>query len=333
MAQHIHAPEFPTDLPWLNTTRPLSLKALKGQIVVLDFWTYCCINCIHILPDLFGSASFRQPQGLCYLNDFLYVCDTENHTLREVDLESETVLTIAGTGELGRVSSGYHETEQQIGRLEKGDALEQALNSPWDVVAKGRSLYLAMAGSHQLCRYDLDKQTMEVFAGSGRENIADGPRLDAQLAQPSGLSMQGDFLYFADSEVSAVRRVNLATDEVETLVGSGLFDFGHIDGPLKNARLQHALGLFATDKAVYIADTYNHAIRRIDLGRKQMETLVSRASQNTCRIGEEACEVLPLFEPNGVWLHGSFLYIADTNNHLIRVFDFQTAQLKTVDIK
>jgi hypothetical protein len=48
----VNAPEFPDGMEWLNTERPLSIRQLKGKVVLLDFWTYCCINCIHIIPDL-----------------------------------------------------------------------------------------------------------------------------------------------------------------------------------------------------------------------------------------------------------------------------------------
>lgn len=48
----VRAPELPPDRPWLNTDKPLSLQQLRGRIVILDFWTYCCINCLHVLPDL-----------------------------------------------------------------------------------------------------------------------------------------------------------------------------------------------------------------------------------------------------------------------------------------
>ena len=73
------------------------------------------------------------------------------------------------------------------------------------------------------------------LAGSGRENIVDGPTESAALAQPSGLSLDGNFLYFADSEVSAVRRIDLAAEQVHTLIGKGLFDFGDVDGPVAKA--------------------------------------------------------------------------------------------------
>src|SRR5947208_1022100 len=48
----VNAPEFPEGMEWLNTDRPLSIRQLKGKLVLLDFWTFCCINCMHIIPDL-----------------------------------------------------------------------------------------------------------------------------------------------------------------------------------------------------------------------------------------------------------------------------------------
>jgi hypothetical protein len=83
----------------------------------------------------------------------------------------------------------------------------------------------------------------EAWVGSGREDIDDGTGLFAALAQPSGLARSGDWLYFVDSEVSALRRANLKTQNVETLIGSGLFDFGYKDGSFASALLQHPLGV------------------------------------------------------------------------------------------
>lgn len=52
MMLRVRAPELPQNQPWLNTDYPLSIKRLKGRVVILDFWTYCCINCLHVLPEL-----------------------------------------------------------------------------------------------------------------------------------------------------------------------------------------------------------------------------------------------------------------------------------------
>ncbi|HEY7728130.1 MAG TPA: thioredoxin-like domain-containing protein [Candidatus Eisenbacteria bacterium] len=246
------------------------------------------------------AAEFHHPQGLAHSGSTLFVADTENHTLRAVDLDAWTVRTIAGTGRQSSDRAG--------GR--KGTA--QGLNSPWDLALEGSTLYIAMAGPHQLWRLDMPPGFCRAFAGSGRENIVDGPAESAALAQPSGLALHRNHLYFADSEVSAVRRVDLAAERVETLVGAGLFDFGDVDGPFPNARLQHCLGVTIHGGSVLVADTYNHKIKRLDLGRAVVETLLGDGKPGADRDGR-----LALFEPGGLHAAGDVLYIADTNNHRV----------------
>jgi thiol-disulfide isomerase/thioredoxin len=166
------------------------------------------------------EAMFNDPQGMAYDpgHNTLYVADHGNHLIRRVDLKAGRVETILGTG------------RQDYDRVGGGRGIEQGLNSPWDVVLAGGSLYIAMAGTHQIWRMDLATGQAEAWAGSGRENIKDGPGPNAALAQPSGLAVLGEWLYFADSEVSALRRARLRDADVETLVGHGLFDFGDADG-------------------------------------------------------------------------------------------------------
>ena len=457
------APELTPGFAWLNTDRPLSFaRELEGQVVLLDFWTYCCINCMHVLPDLafleekyrdqpfqvvgvhsakftneaqrqtvraavgryeiahpvildenmrlwseyavrswptlvlvgadrriIGAVAgegnrdtldraiaaaleegrargalaqaplrierersvraatglafpgkvladprggrlfvadsnhnrivvatlpdrdgrsrllrvvtgFNHPQGLALSGETLYVADTENHLIRAVDLASGEVRTVAGTGVQGYDRSG--------GR--KGT--EQALNSPWDLAVEGSTLYVAMAGPHQLWRIDLPMGFARAFVGSGRENIVDGPAEACALAQPSGLALAGNYLYFADSEVSAVRRVDLAAEQVETLIGRGLFDFGDVDGAFEDARLQHPLGVAVWRKRVLVADTYNHKIKEIDVEARTIRTLAGDGRPGTERGGR-----LALFEPGGLHAADDVLYVADTNNHRV----------------
>ncbi len=487
------APEFPKSAPWLNTDRPLSLEMLKGHVVLLDFWTYCCINCLHVLPDLaylerkyrdepflvigvhaakfaneqdpenirqaiirhdiehpviidnrheiwnnyvvrawptfvligadgrliargsgeglrdaldrhiaaaldeakrrgilapekiqiqrppqpegplsypgklaihpetghlfiadshhhrilelnltpenraevlrsigrgeagdrdgsFSEAAFRFPQGLEVIGNTLYVCDTDNHKIRAIDLSDQTVRTLAGNG------------KQAMGPVAEGIGPDVSLNSPWDLTAVGNRLYIAMAGCHQLWRLDLDTLRVQAFAGSGREDLIDGPPHVANLAQPSGIDAQGAQLFFADSETSSLRICNAATGEVTTLIGHGLFDFGHRDGAFRTALLQHPLGVSAVGDTVYIADTYNHALRKADIASRRITTVIDRPQKSVCRIGDKDCGLLPLNEPNDVLWHDGKLFIADTNNHLIRVFDLQTEELTTLEL-
>jgi DNA-binding beta-propeller fold protein YncE len=140
----------------------------------------------------YAKAGFNRPQGTCLFEGKLYVADTENHAIRAVDLKTKTVATIAGDG--SQAPRPYAE----------GKATEVKLNSPWDVLPMpgARSLAIAMAGPHQIWKLDLAAGTIANFAGDGIENILDGPLLESNFAQPSGLATDGKHLFVADSEVS-----------------------------------------------------------------------------------------------------------------------------------
>ncbi len=198
-------------------------------------------------------ASFRDPQGVAADAEAIWVADTGNHLIRRVDLATGRVSTAAGTGARGGVLGPAAPT------------LDTALASPWDVVAYGGGVLFANAGTHQLGALDPDSSAVEALAGIGAEGLVDGPAGEALLAQPSGLALHGDALLVADSETSAVRRLDLATMRVETLAGAGLFTFGHRNGPLAEALLQHPLGVGVLDGDVLVADSYNGRVRVLDL--------------------------------------------------------------------
>lgn len=473
---------FSKDLPWLNVSRPLTLDDLKGKVVILDFWTYGCINCQHVIPDLkrlkqdfgdklavigvhspkfeneknsktlrnvvvrygieypvvsdvdfsqwkaygvrawptqvvldtkgraaagfsgeghyddlsnvvsallaetedvnakplpialekdkithsflaapgkvsvsedyiaisdtlhnrivlsahdgtvkmvigsgkrgtadgdFASAEFNMPQGTAFTASQngagLYVADTYNDLIRYVDLEKKTVKTIAGNGK-----GDYY-----IGGSKP--ALEASLRSPWDLALDGDKLYIAMAGIHQIWRMDLADNTVGPYAGTGREDIRDGGLDDSAFSQPSGLSLRKPWLYVADAEDSAVRRIQLDEGRVETLVGKGLFEFGDRAGDFGQAKLQHLLGIAVLDdNHVVIADTYNHRLKELDL---QAETVQSLAGT-----GQPDGGAAGLDEPGGVAILDGKALIADTNNDRIAVFDPETKMLSTLPV-
>ncbi len=497
------APELDGGVAWLNTAAPLTLKQLRGKVVILDFWTLCCINCIHILPDLhkleqrfrnelvvigvhspkfdnekdtlsirkavlryqiehpvvndaerklwerfevdawptfvvidpegnlvgytsgegnyelletvvsrvideakrkktlnetpirfdlarnreggdttplyfpgkvvadaagsrlliadsthhrivvtdlagnaiavagtgqpglkdgpFATAQFDDPQGLAVQGDTVFVADRKNHVIRALDLKAKTVTTVAGTGK-----QAADPTERRLEHPAPATATN--LNSPWDVLLVADRLYIAMAGHHQIWVMDLTKHEVSPYAGSGRENIGDGPLGFAMFAQPSGLATDGKSLFVADSEISALREVPLGgKGEVKTLVGRGLFVFGDKDGPgriddplereTKEARLQHSLGVAYAEGKLYIADTYNNKLRVYDPAKKELTTFLG---------GTEGAGwfMAPLFsEPAGISYASGKLYVADTNAHRIRVVDLRTREVSTLRLK
>lgn len=236
----------------------------------------------------FDKARFAHPQGLAVLDGVVYVADTENHALRAVDLVARTVTTVAGTGALGG------------GRLGK-DAVpaKTALRSPWDLAVVAGTLYVALAGSHQIATFDPKASKIALFAGTGAENRSDGPRLSATFAQPSGLATDGKDLFVLDSETSSVRKIALASGDVTTLVGEALFVWGDVDGPKDKARLQHPIGLAYGGGALWVADTYNGKIKRVDPTTGTTKTIAGGFG---------------LSEPAGLVWTPSGLLVADTNS-------------------
>jgi thiol-disulfide isomerase/thioredoxin len=265
----------------------------------------------------YTHATFYRPQGLALDGDSLYVADTENHLIRRVDLKARKVETVAGTG------------KQMEDFNKEGAARAISLNSPWDLQLVGRTLYIAMAGPHQIWKLDLDKQYISTFAGSGREARHDDELLKAGFAQPSGLATDGKTLYVSDAEANIVRAINLTAknQKVETLAGGDLFEFGDVDGEGDDVRLQHPLGLTFYKGKVLIADTYNHKIKQLDPEAHTVKTLFGQGKPGQ-RDGASAS----FYEPGGLSVANDKLYVADTNNHAIRVVDLKTKETTTLKI-
>jgi DNA-binding beta-propeller fold protein YncE len=201
------------------------------------------------------------------------------------------------------------------------------LNSPWDLYLQGDTLFIALAGHHQIWTLNLAKNELAPYAGNGREDLVDGPLPAASFAQPSGLTSDGKTLYVADSEVSAIRAVPVGgAGEVKSIVGEGLFDFGDVDGVGEKVRLQHALGVVYVDGKLYVADTYNSKIKVIDPAWRECRTFLG---------GEpDGWLVGPLFnEPGGISHGDGKLYVADTNAHRIRVVDLKTKTVTTLKLQ
>ena len=266
----------------------------------------------------FSVATFNHPQGMTLDGENLYVADAENHALRRVDLAAGQVTTIAGNGNQGRQREG------------RGPGLQMELNSPWDLVYHDHALYIAMAGTHQLWSMTLGDQQVGPYAGTGGESITNGPLRSATLAQPSGITTDGNRLYFVDSETSSVRSANLDPNgRVATIVGLDLFVFGDQDGADHNVRLQHPIGIAYLDGAIYIADTYNHKVKRVLPQTRSSFTLLGT--------GQAGFEDGPgkqarFSEPSGLSFANGQLFIADTNNHALRVADLEADRVQTLEI-
>ncbi|NXA17619.1 NHLC2 protein, partial [Ibidorhyncha struthersii] len=291
----------------------------------------------------FSEAAFNSPQGIAIKNNVIYVADTENHLIRKIDLELEMVTTVAGIGIQGVDKEGGAKGE------------EQPISSPWDVIfgntisgtQEDNVLWIAMAGTHQVWALmleggklpkgsDLKKGVCLRFAGSGNEeNRNNAYPHKAGFAQPSGLSLASEepwnCLFVADSESSTVRTISLKDGAVKHLVGGerdplNLFAFGDVDGAGINAKLQHPLGVTwdKKRKLLYVADSYNHKIKVVDPKMKNCATLAGTGEASNV-VGSSFTQST-FNEPGGLCVeeNGRLMYVADTNNHQIKVLDLET---------
>ena len=274
-----------------------------------------------------AEAQFNQPQGVEVYGDYVFVADNENHALRRIDLNDGSVLTVAGTG-------------QQARMMPAGEpAKRTALSSPWDVAVHQGDLYIAMAGIHQIWRMPLGDQAglgsyVGPWGGSGREGIVDGPRMQSELAQVSGLAPGPSGLAFADSESSGVREISWDPDgSTTTFIGKtgqgGLFHFGDADGGRAVAKLQHPLDVARVGDELYVADTFNHKIKQVFPLTENVNTLVGGHGATLGNFSE-----LQLDEPGGLTNGpGKSLLVADTNNHRIVHLDLETRQGREIVLK
>lgn len=235
----------------------------------------------------FNQAEFNSPGGMTFFRGRLYVADTGNHLIREIDFALEELATAAGTGDrryLPRAS---------------GPPLEVPLNSPRDLAAAGERIYVAMAGSHQVWEFDPGRSRIGAFAGDGGENLRDGSLMEAFFARPSGLAAdQAGSLYCCDSGTGSIRRIDLHAGLVETLVGPVFSRSGSSLGPFEKIRLRNPLGVAwdCSKRKLYVADSGNHRVVQLDPDRKKSRLIAGEFS-----------------EPGGLTVFDSGILVADTS--------------------
>ena len=245
---------------------------------------------------------FDHPQGILFDGDALLVADAFNHAIREIDLTSGMTRTIAGTGKQLRTCA---------------DERAGALSSPWDLARAGDRVAIAMAGNHRLYMLDRNGANSHAVAGSGAEELHDGPLANAALAQPMGICADESRIYFADAESSAVRVADVqAEGSVATLVGTGLFDFGDVDGEGEQVRLQHPQGILRmADGRLLVVDSYNDALKWLEPASRRVTTWVRG-----------------LHEPGGAALGDGVVYVADTNAHRIAIVSLDDGTVGTLSL-
>ncbi len=226
-------------------------------------------------------CGFERPVGMAWAAPLLYVADAAAGTVTVIDTESGARRIFL-----------------------------EGLRSPWDLQIAGDRLLVAEAGSHRIAAYDMETARETAVWGNRFEALRDGDYEAAQLAQPSGLTLLGEQLWFVDAESSSLRYIEAG--RVRTVLGEGLFCYG--DDEEGSAPLQHPQGVVAGQYGdgcgggrIFVADTYNGKIKVFDPEAGTLMTLLDT-----------------LHEPGGIAKKGCTLYIADTHAHAVIAFDLPT---------
>ena len=254
----------------------------------------------------------------------VYVADLGNQRVRRIDASTGRIETLAG-----RDLNGYDG--------DGGPATEAALSWPYGVaVDAAGNVYVADSGNHRVRRIDALTGRIETLAGTGEEDYGGdgGPATEAALSAPEGVAVDAaGSVYVADSRNQRVRRIDALTGRIETLAGMGTGAYGYSGdgGPATEAALSFPVGV-AVDAAgnVYVADTGNHRVRRIDASTGRIETLAGTEEGGYSGDGGPATEAA-LYLPRGVAVDAAGnVYVADTGNHRVRRIDASTGWIETL---
>ncbi|HEY2206920.1 MAG TPA: thioredoxin-like domain-containing protein [Pseudonocardia sp.] len=307
----VRAPEL-RGRRWLNTGgAELSIAGLRGKIVLLDFWTFCCVNCLHVLDelreleerfaDVLVTLGVHSPKFVHEADPDAVAAAVERHGVHHPVLDDPELRTWDAYAARAWPTLVVVDPRGYVVAQLAGEGHAHGLGVLIEELV-AEFLVVAMAGNHQLWSFSPATGAPRVLAGTTNEGLRDGPVGEAFFAQPSGLAADGDTLWLADAETSALRSLVAAPAvgaAVTTSVGQGLFDFGHRDGPAAEALLQHPLGVAVLpDGSVAVADTYNGAVRRYDPATGVVGTLAR-----------------DLAEPSDVLVDGDTLVVVESAAH------------------
>ncbi len=294
-----HLQSLRSDIRSLIAKHEISLKNFKPvvsrdekrllnypqKIVVSDEYLFVShqdevLVCSYEGDILYKISDLKEPQGMVYVNERLYIALCEGKCIIEV-------------------SEGFTQREVWLDEL----------RNPYVLASDGKSLFVTLAGAHQIKAYDLQtKEEHLVIGQANSESLNDGRYEEAVLAQPSGIALLDEEIWFVDSESSSLRCA--AYGEVE----SHIFDCDELQHPL-----DLCVGIYGDGCGggrIFIVDSYNNAIKVYDPESKNVMTLIDKLS-----------------EPSGISKKGCQLFIANTNAHELLLFDLSKMEKTLLELR
>jgi len=251
----------------------------------------------------------------------LYFCDLDNQRIRRLDLTTGSTTTIAGNGERGYAGDG-------------GPAIDATLNMPHEIqFDQDGHLYIVERDSHVVRQVHAVTRIISTVAGTGEAGFSGdgGPATLAQLQRPHSIAFDPDGqLLICDIGNHRIRRVNPATGIIETWGGTGEREPTPDGAPLAGTPLNGPRAMASDpDGNLYLALREGNAIYRIDLAAQTIHHIAGTGEQGYTGDGGPAV-LATLAGPKGLAFADDKLYVADTENHVIRMVDVSTGLISTV---
>ncbi len=316
----VRAPEITGGRGWLNTDKPLSIAALKGKIVLLDFWTYGCINCIHIIPDL-KKLEAKYPNELVVVgvHSAKFQNEKETENIRRIILRYEIEHPV------------YNDSEYAVWQSYGIRAWPtQVLIDPAGYIVGG----VSGEGNYDVIDQTIAKVAQD-FRRKGELNeeplklVLERAKVgDLPLAFPGKIlaDAKTDRLFIADSNHNRIVVTKLDGTLVETI---GTAEAGAADGAFDKATFYRPQGLALNGDSLYVADTENHLIRRVDLKTRNVETIAGTGQQTHEYFKTGPARSVALSSPWDLQLVGRVLYIAMAGPHQIWQLDLDKNEVST----
>ncbi len=316
----MRAPEITGGRGWLNTDRPLTIAALKGKVVLLDFWTYGCINCIHIIPDL-KRLEHKYANQLVVIGvhsaKFENEKDTEN--IRRIIMRYEIEHPVYNDADYKVWQNyGVHAWPTQV-LIDPAGYVIGAVSGEGNYELIDQVIAKAVAESRK--RGELNEQPLRLVLE--RAKVGDLP-----LAFPGKIlaDAKGNRLFIADSNHNRLVITKLDGTLLETI---GMGAPGAADGSYDKASFYRPQGIALDGDSLYVADTENHLLRRVDLKSKTVETVAGTGQQTRDYFKQGPARTIALSSPWDLQLVNRQLYITMAGTHQIWKLDLEKQEVST----
>ncbi len=305
------APSLDGGTDWLNTSGPISLQDLRGKIVLLDFWTYCCINCMHILPDLkYLEQKYANQLVVIGVHSAKFTNEKESDNIREAIMRYEIEHPVINDSNMV-IARKYDFNSWPTLVL-----IDPEGNFVGRQPGEGtRELFDTVIG--KMVAYHRAKKTLDetpIKFNLEREKVEPTP-----LRYPGKVlaDAEGNRLFITDSNHNRIVVTSL-TGELKEIIGTGAI--GKEDGAYHEASFDHPQGLALVGDQLYVADTENHMLRVVDLTKKTVSTLAGTGVQSHARPRLAAAlniKRTPLNSPWALQELKGMLYVAMAGPHQI----------------